>query len=138
MKDPQKIKNSFLDLIKKEYNAKDILFEDVKKITERNLKSFPLYRFNEYKIFNIKYMQYIIGFDSGYNMIIFYSDGTFTEGFEQIDIINLIIQDSEEINLFEKRKKEIEKFVEYFKKEFNKKNIWFNNYNGTDSKCNEV
>lgn len=138
MKDPQKIKNSFLDLIKKEYNAKDILFEDVKKITERNLKSFPLYRFNEYKIFNIKYMQYIIGFDSGYNMIIFYSDGTFTEGFEQIDIISLIIQDSEEINLFEKRKKEIEKFVEYFKKEFNKRNIWFNNYNGTDSKCNEV
>lgn len=138
MKDPQKIKNSFLDLIKKEYNAQDILFEDVKKITERNLKSFPLYRFNEYKIFNIKYMQYIIGFDSGYNMIIFYSDGTFTEGFNQIDIISLIIQDSEEINLFEKRKKEIEELVEYFKKEFNKRNIWFNNYNGTDSKCNEV
>ena len=138
MKDPQKIKNSFLDLIKKEYNAQDILFEDVKKITERNLKSFPLYRFNEYKIFNIKYMKYIIGFDSGYNMIIFYSDGTFIEGFKQIDIISLIIQDSEKINLFEKRKKEIEEFIEYFKKEFNKRNIWFNNYNGTDSKCNEV
>ena len=138
MKNPQKIKNSFLDLIKKEYNAKDILFDDVKKRTERNLKSFPLDRFNEYKIFNIKYMQYIIGFDNCYNMIIFYSDGTFIEGFKQIDIISLIIQDSEKINLFEKRKKEIEKFVENFKKEFNKRNIWFNNYNGTDSKCNEV
>jgi len=138
MKDPQKIKNSFLDLIKKEYNAKDIPFEDVKKIIERNLKSFPLCRFNEYKIFNIKYMKYIIGFDSSYNMIIFYSDGTFTEGFKQIDIISLLIQDSEKINLFEKRKKEIEELVEYFKKEFNKRNIWFNNYNGTNSKCNEV
>ena len=116
MKDPQKIKNDFLDLIKKEYNAQDILFEDVKKITERNLKSFPLYRFNEYKIFNIKYMQYIIGFDNCYNMIIFYSDGRFIEGFIQTDVISLIIQDSEEINLFEKRQKELNEFIKWFKK----------------------
>ena len=131
MKDPQKIKNDFLDLIKKEYNAKDILFEDVKKITERNLKSFPLYRFNEYKIFNIKYMQYIIGFDNCYNMIIFYSDGRFIEGFIQTDVISLIIQDSEEINLFEKRQKELNEFIKWFKKEYNKRNIsnWYNEIN---------
>lgn len=131
MKDPQKIKNDFLDLIKKEYNAQDILFEDVKKITERNLKSFPLYRFNEYKIFNIKYMQYIIGFDNCYNMIIFYSDGRFIEGFIQTDVISLIIQDSEEINLFEKRQKELNEFIKWFKKEYNKRNIsnWYNEIN---------
>lgn len=131
MKDPQKIKNDFLDLIKKEYNAQDILFDDVKKITERNLKSFPLYRFNEYKIFNIKYMQYIIGFDNCYNMIIFYSDGRFIEGFIQTDVISLIIQDSEEINLFEKRQKELNKFIKWFKKEYNKRNIsnWYNEIN---------
>ena len=131
MKDPQKIKNDYLDLIKKEYNAKDILFEDVKKITERNLKSFPLYRFNEYKIFNIKYMQYIIGFDNCYNMIIFYSDGRFIEGFIQTDVISLIIQDSEEINLFEKRQKELNEFIKWFKKEYNKRNIsnWYNEIN---------
>jgi hypothetical protein len=131
MKDPQKIKNDFLDLIKKEYNAQDILFEDVKKITERNLKSFPLYRFNEYKIFNIKYMQYIIGFDNCYNMIIFYSDGRFIEGFIQTDVISLIIQDSEEINLFEKRQKELNEFIKLFKKEYNKRNIsnWYNEIN---------
>lgn len=131
MKDPQKIKNDFLDLIKKEYNAKDILFEDVKKITERNLKSFPLYRFNEYNIFNIKYMQYIIGFDNCYNMIIFYSDGRFIEGFIQTDVISLIIQDSEEINLFEKRQKELNEFIKWFKKEYNKRNIsnWYNEIN---------
>ena len=132
MKDPQKIKNDFLDLIKKEYNAKDILFEDVKKITERNLKSFPLYRFNEYKIFNIKYMQYIIGFDNCYNMIIFYSDGRFIEGFIQTDVISLIIQDSEKINLFEKRQKELNEFIEWFKKEFEKRNIC-NQYNEINS-----
>jgi len=128
MKDPQKIKNDFLDLIKKEYNAKDILFEDVKKITERNLKSFPLYRFNEYNIFNIKYMQYIIGFDNCYNMIIFYSDGRFIEGFIQTDVISLIIQDSEKINLFEKRQNELNEFIKWFKKEYNKRNIsnWYN------------
>lgn len=131
MKDPQKIKNDFLDLIKKEYNAQDILFEDVKKITERNLKSFPLYRFNEYNIFNIKYMQYIIGFDNCYNMIIFYSDGRFIEGFIQTDVISLIIQDSEEINLFEKRQKEFNEFIKWFKKEYNKRNIsnWYNEIN---------
>ena len=131
MKDPQKIKNDFLDLIKKEYNAQDILFEDVKKITERNLKSFPLYRFNEYKIFNIKYMQYIIGFDNYYNMILFYSDGSFIEGFIQTDVISLIIQDREEINLFEKRQKEINACIEWFKKEYNKRNIsnWYNEIN---------
>lgn len=131
MKDPQKIKNDFLDLIKKEYNAKDILFEDVKKITERNLKSFPLYRFNEYNIFNIKYMQYIIGFDNCYNMIIFYSDGRFIEGFIQTDVISLIIQDSEKINLFEKRQKELNEFIKWFKKEYNKRNIsnWYNEIN---------
>ena len=131
MKDPQKIKNDFLDLIKKEYNAKDILFEDVKKITERNLKSFLLYRFNEYKIFNIKYMQYIIGFDNCYNMIIFYSDGRFIEGFIQTDVISLIIQDSEKINLFEKRQKELNEFIKWFKKEYNKRNIsnWYNEIN---------
>lgn len=131
MKDPQKIKNDFLDLIKKEYNAQDILFEDVKKITERNLKSFPLYRFNEYKIFNIKYMQYIIGFDNCYNMIIFYSDGRFIEGFIQTDVISLIIQDSEKINLFEKRQKELNEFIKWFKKEYNKRNIsnWYNEIN---------
>jgi len=131
MKDPQKIKNDFLDLIKKEYNAQDILFEDVKKITERNLKSFPLYRFNEYKIFNIKYIQYIIGFDNCYNMIIFYSDGRFIEGFIQTDVISLIIQDSEEINLFEKRQKELNEFIKWFKKEYNKRNIsnWYNEIN---------
>lgn len=131
MKDPQKIKNDFLDLIKKEYNAKDILFEDVKKITERNLKSFPLYRFNEYKIFNIKYMQYIIGFDNCYNMIIFYSDGRFIEGFIQTDVISLIIQDSEKINLFEKRQKELNEFIKWFKEEYNKRNIsnWYNEIN---------
>ena len=131
MKDPQKIKNDFLDLIKKEYNAQDILFEDVKKITERNLKSFPLYRFNEYKIFNIKYMKYIIGFDNCYNMILFYSDGSFIEGFIQTDVISLIIQDSEEINLFEKRQKELNKFIKWFKKEYNKRNIsnWYNEIN---------
>ena len=131
MKDPQKIKNDFLDLIKKEYNAQDILFEDVKKITERNLKSFPLYRFNEYKIFNIKYMKYIIGFDNCYNMIIFYSDGRFIEGFIQTDVISLIIQDREEINLFEKRQKEINACIEWFKKEYNKRNIsnWYNEIN---------
>lgn len=131
MKDPQKIKNDFLDLIKKEYNAQDILFEDVKKITERNLKSFPLYRFNEYNIFNIKYMQYIIGFDNCYNMIIFYSDGRFIEGFIQTDVISLIIQDSEEINLLEKRQKEFNEFIKWFKKEYNKRNIsnWYNEIN---------
>ena len=131
MKDPQKIKNDFLDLIKKEYNAQDILFEDVKKITERNLKSFPLYRFNEYKIFNIKYMQYIIGFDNCYNMIIFYSDGRFIEGFIQTDVISLIIQDSEKINLFEKRQKELNEFIKWFKEEYNKRNIsnWYNEIN---------
>jgi hypothetical protein len=131
MKDPQKIKNDFLDLIKKEYNAQDILFEDVKKITERNLKSFPLYRFNEYKIFNIKYMQYIIGFDNCYNMIIFYSDGRFIEGFIQTDVISLIIQNSEKINLFEKRQKELNEFIKWFKKEYNKRNIsnWYNEIN---------
>lgn len=131
MKDPQKIKNDFLDLIKKEYNAQDILFEDVKKITERNLKSFPLYRFNEYKIFNIKYMQYIIGFDNCYNMIIFYSDGRFIEGFIQTDVISLIIQDSEKINLFEKRQKELNEFIKWFNKEYNKRNIsnWYNEIN---------
>lgn len=131
MKDPQKIKNDFLDLIKKEYNAQNILFEDVKKITERNLKSFPLYRFNEYNIFNIKYMQYIIGFDNCYNMIIFYSDGRFIEGFIQTDVISLIIQDSEEINLFEKRQKELNEFIKWFKKEYNKRNIsnWYNEIN---------
>lgn len=131
MKDPQKIKNDFLDLIKKEYNAQDILFEDVKKITERNLKSFLLYRFNEYKIFNIKYMQYIIGFDNCYNMIIFYSDGRFIEGFIQTDVISLIIQDSEKINLFEKRQKELNEFIKWFKKEYNKRNIsnWYNEIN---------
>ena len=131
MKDPQKIKNDFLDLIKKEYNAQDILIDDVKKITERNLKSFPLYRFNEYKIFNIKYMQYIIGFDNCYNMIIFYSDGRFIEGFIQTDVISLIIQDSEKINLFEKRQKELNEFIKWFKKEYNKRNIsnWYNEIN---------
>lgn len=131
MKDPQKIKNDFLDFIKKEYNAQDILFEDVKKITEKNLKSFPLYRFNEYNIFNIKYMQYIIGFDNCYNMIIFYSDGRFIEGFIQTDVISLIIQDSEEINLFEKRQKELNEFIKWFKKEYNKRNIsnWYNEIN---------
>jgi len=132
MKDPQKIKNDFLDLIKKEYNAQDILFDDVKKIIERNLKSFPLYRFNEYKIFNIKYMQYIIGFDNCYNMIIFYSDGRFIEGFIQTDVISLIIQDSEKINLFEKRQKELNEFIEWFKKEFEKRNIC-NQYNEINS-----
>ncbi len=123
MKDPQKIKNDFLDLIEKEYNAQDILFDDVKKITEKNLKSFPLYRFSEYKIFNIKYMKYIIGFDNCYNMILFYSDGRFIEGFIQTDVISLIIQDSEKINLFEKRQKEINEFIEWFKKELKKRNI---------------
>ena len=76
-------------------------------------------------------MQYIIGFDNCYNMIIFYSDGRFIEGFIQTDVISLIIQDSEKINLFEKRQKELNEFIKWFKKEYNKRNIsnWYNEIN---------
>ena len=63
-------------------------------------------------------------------MIIFYSDGRFIEGFIQTDVISLIIQDSEKINLFEKRQNELNEFIKWFKKEYNKRNIsnWYNEF----------
>ena len=75
MKNLVKFKKDIIDLLIERYNAKSICRNEAEQITNKYLKFFPIERFYDYYIFNIKFMRYIIGFDISYNMIIFYSDG---------------------------------------------------------------
>lgn len=118
MKDLVKFKKDIQNLLIEKYNAYQIFQDDVRNIVEKNLKSFPTEKFFDYYIFNIKNMKYIIGFDSGYDMIIFYSNG-FVEGFYQVSCFNLEFIKIEEIDLLEKRKEEFNRFINWFKKKYN-------------------
>lgn len=131
MKDLQKFKKDIQNLLVERYNAIPIFGEEVKNIVNKNLKSFPAERFFDYYIFNIKYMKYIIGFDNAYNMIIFYSDGVCVEGFYQCSSCNMKFIEIEKIDLFEKRQKEMNKFVEWFREKYKELN------NGSKSSINE-
>ena len=119
MKNLVKFKSDIIDLLIEKYHAQYIL--DIKDIV-KNLKSFPLEKFYDYYIFNIKYMKYIIGFDISYNMIIFYSDGVCSEGFYQYSPIGMEFIPIEQIDLLQKRKEELNKFIEWFKEKYNNLN----------------
>jgi len=119
MKNLVKFKSDIIDLLIEKYHAQYIL--DIKDIV-KNLKSFPLERFYDYYIFSIKYMKYIIGFDISYNMIIFYSDGVCSEGFYQYSPIEMEFILIEQIDLLQKRKEELNKFIEWFKEKYNNLN----------------
>ena len=122
MKDLQKFKKDIQNLLVERYNAKFILPDEAKQITNKYLKFFPIERFYDYYIFNIKYMKYIIGFDECYNMIIFYSDGVCSEGFYQYSPIGMKFILLEEFDLIEYKKKEMNKFIEWFKEKYNSLN----------------
>jgi len=119
MKNLVKFKNDIINLLIEKYHARYIL--DIKDIV-KNLKSFPLERFYDYYIFNIKHIKYIIGFDISYNMILFYSDGICSEGFYQYSPIVMEFIPIEQIDLMEKRKEELNKFIEWFKEKYNNLN----------------
>ena len=119
MKNLVKFKKDIINLLIERYHAQRI--DDIKDIV-RNLKSFPLERFYDYYIFNIKHMKYIIGFDVCYNMIIFYSDGVCSEGFYQYSPIEMEFIPIEQIDLMEKRKKELDNLIKWFKEKYNNLN----------------
>jgi len=130
-----KFKKDIQNLLIREYNGKSISKEEVNKIT-KNLKSFPLDRFYDYYMFNIKYMRYVIGFDIGYNLVIFYSDGCCVEGFYQAYPLydyyhKLNFIEVEKIDLMEKRKKELDNLIKWFKEKYNQLN------NGSKSTIDE-
>lgn len=118
-----KFKNDIQNLLKDKYSALPISKDEVAYITSRNLKTFPSERFNDYLIFYIKGMKYIIGFDVAYNVAIFYTDGTFIEGWHQMSNIDMVIKEKEKIDLMSIRQKALYEMVEGFKKYIKYNNI---------------
>ena len=122
MRNLVKFKKDIQELLIKEYNGRLIYPEEVKQITEQNLKSFPINQFFDYYIFYIKHMKYILGFDISYDMVIFYSDGCCSEGFYQVSSFDMKFIEIEKIDLMQKKKEALDKFIEWFKKKYAENN----------------
>ena len=118
-----KFKIDIQNALKDKYSALPISKDEVEYITSRNLKTFPSERFNDYLIFYIKNMKYIIGFDISYNVVIFYSDGAFIEGWHQMSNTDMIIKEKEKIDLLSKRQKELYEITNWLKKYMKYNNI---------------
>lgn len=122
MRNLVKFKKDIQELLIKEYNGRLICAEEVKRITEQNLKLFPIYQFFDYYIFYIKHMKYILGFNTSYDIVIFYSDGCCSEGFYQLSSFDMKFIEMEKIDLMQKKKEALDKFIKWFSKKYAENN----------------